>query len=410
MSFHKKIAKKFYTSGNKVSLVTYEADALTDTLAPAVYILEYSQFTGFYFERVEDKFDLPKLYGKVQKRADKIINTFIDRKSSTGVLLSGDKGTGKSMLSMLVSNMLIDAGHPVILIKAPYSGSDFENILNAVPNAVLIFDEFAKTYKVSKDGDKNPQEQLLSFFDGQGAKKRLMIFTENSTVNINEFMLSRPGRIFYHFKYSKLESDVITEYCTEHALKDTAINDIQNYAVGIHGFSFDMLKAIVEEVIRYPEEDTAELIADINIKEPHDRVTEYVIDSIKDLHGNTYKTLDEDGVVYSCNGHYSEFIAFLPTDETLKEEMIKRAQQEATRILKDEGEEIPAEFTLEDIYDYLPKLKLHTRMPVLSKKGKVTFSKTDVSSNHNVFKESLVVVATQDAPVKYANYQALMAY
>ena len=42
--------------------------------------------------------------------------------------------------------------------------------------------------------------------------RNLYLFSCNNLYKINQFFLSRPGRIFYHFKFDSLSSEVIQEY------------------------------------------------------------------------------------------------------------------------------------------------------------------------------------------------------
>jgi hypothetical protein len=363
---YSKIAKKFYTSGSTTTLVQYTADALRDTLEAAIYELRFSPMMGYYLVRQAQQYDVPKLYGSVLKRAHKIMNTFSLREKSTGVLLSGDKGTGKSLLSMVIANMSVIQGNPVIIIKNSFYGSDFEELINAIPNAVLVFDEFGKTYKTSKDGDDNPQEKLLSFFDGQGAKKRLMVFTENQTTGINEFMLNRPGRIYYHYRYSKLEVEVIEEYCTEMGITKDNIALIQNFSMNTREFSFDVLKAIVEESLRYPEDSIQELIGELNIS-TGDSSKNIEIVSIMDENGEQYTPLEGTGKISYHSSHYSKI---LPKDPVKRATVLEKA---ASRLAAELEEHPESGYKVEDCIDTSVSVSL--RSMVMTVKNGVTYIK-----------------------------------
>lgn len=364
-----RVAKKFYTSGSTTTLVQYTADALQDTVEAGIYELRQSM-TGLYLYRVAKSYELPKLYGNIVKRANKIMNTFTSRTASTGVLLSGDKGTGKSLLSMLVANLSVHEGNPVILINQAFHGSEFEELMNAIPNAVLIFDEFAKVYANSKDGDDKPQERLLGFFDGAGAKKRLMIFTENKTVGINEFLINRPGRIFYHYKYSKLTPDVIQEYCLEKNVKSGDTQYLQNYAITASEFSFDILKAIVEELHRYPEESIKELVLDLNITSTNSTKSIQIL-SIMDKQGNPYSLFEHDGLL-NITFRENEYITIVPKDPEVLKKVMLNATSSLEEYLKDNPDEADTIF----VKDYLQDLNISLGHSVLTVKNGVTFIKS----------------------------------
>lgn len=375
----REIAKKFYTSGGTSTLVQYSADALTDTLEAGVYELR-SSMMGLYLQRKCTMYELPKLYGAIVRRASKIMGTFNDRDASTGVLLSGDKGTGKSLLSMLLANIAVSEGNPVIEIKEAFYGASFEELMNAIPNAVLIFDEFAKTYRVEKDTDNNPQEKLLGFFDGAGARKRLMIFTENKTSGINEFMLNRPGRIFYHYKYSKLTSDVIQEYCEEKGLDVEKIQYLQNFAISSNEFSFDILKAIVEEILRYPNDDIKELIDDLNIQQG-DMTKNVKIVHISDTAGNQYCVYNPENkdTEYKL-GRYSTSLHIIPKDPEKAKEVLIEAQADMDKYLKENPEDLATTY----ISDFLPRLGISLGNKVMAIKGNVTLQKVDEGDGYVV--------------------------
>lgn len=255
---------KFITSGTTVAPIELNPKLVTDQLKPMIYICSYQQDRGLFLSMYKDRFDIPEtLFGSVNRRAQKIIDTFNSRDSSTGVLSTGDKGAGKTLLTQTVANRLLDQGLPVILVNAPYRGDAFNLFIERCGECVLLFDEFSKVY--AKTNDENPQNDLLTFFDGNSSSKRLILVTENSTRDINEFMLARPGRMYYHFKYNKLEAEVVKEYCAANEVPTEKVDELLEIHATMSSFSFDILKTIVEEYHRYPETELQELINDLNI-------------------------------------------------------------------------------------------------------------------------------------------------
>lgn len=73
-----------------------------DVLPLGTYRLQYNERTDeFYLNKIED-FKLPKkLYGDFSF-CDRILNTFDNTEKNLGVLLSGEKGSGKTILAKKV--------------------------------------------------------------------------------------------------------------------------------------------------------------------------------------------------------------------------------------------------------------------------------------------------------------------
>lgn len=175
--------------------------------------------------------------------------------------MTGDKGTGKTLtISLLANRVITELNMPVIMIREAYSGEQFDQFIQSIGECCLMFDEFGKMYGSTRHEDKPHQEKLLSLFDGADKTKRLIILTENDELYISEFMLNRPSRVYYHFRYRKLDEDSIVGYCGDHGVSTAVIRDIVDLSRRSKIFSFDVLQTIVEEHVRYGSsiEDTIE--------------------------------------------------------------------------------------------------------------------------------------------------------
>ena len=263
---------KFHYNGTKVKAFDLEDGTLTETLTAAIYRVVYCKFEGFYLERQHKKFKVPKkVYGNTTRKAKKIITTFNDRDRSTGILLTGDKGSGKTMLAEVVCNKLISKKIPIIIITERFTGSNFIAFINSLGVIGLFFDEFGKIYPANNseynEESNDSQEALLSLMDGGGRQKRLVMLTENQDGDINEYFRSRPGRVYYHFKYGKLGEDTIKEFLGEQDLKTEISDYIVDASRKMKAFSFDILQAIVEEYHRYGGglDGIEETLNDLNI-------------------------------------------------------------------------------------------------------------------------------------------------
>jgi ATPase family associated with various cellular activities (AAA) len=250
----------FFERGDAIMFGHDEPSTRHDLLPADTYRLAASMETGFYLERSRD-FPIPsKIYGDLSKTAHKILNTFNDRPSTTGVLLSGEKGSGKTLLTKLISSYARDKGIPTILVNMPAAGDAFSSFLQKITQPViLLFDEFEKVY------DKEAQQALLTLLDGVYAGKKLFLFTSNSYTSIDDNMKNRPGRIYYSMDFNGLDPSFVAEYAEDKLKNKNHVKILANMVGLIKPMNFDMLQAIVEESNRY-DESPMETLKMINVK------------------------------------------------------------------------------------------------------------------------------------------------
>lgn len=239
----------FLKSGTRFNVSTKEAMDLHEALPAATYTVKFDKMAGcFYLEQI-DGFEVKgKIYGDTKRNANRILNTFNDRTASTGVMLTGEKGSGKTLLAKMLSLDAQAAGVPTIVINEPWCGEGFNAFMQMIEQpTVILFDEFEKVY------DRDDQEKMLTLLDGVYPSKKLFIITCNDKWRVNEHMRNRPGRIFYMMDFKGLEQDFIIEYCEDNLKNKTYIQSICKIATMFDQFNFDMLKAMVEEMNRYNE-------------------------------------------------------------------------------------------------------------------------------------------------------------
>ena len=203
---------------------------------------------GWLLTQIEN-YKIGKIYGNVEKQAERIRHTFNSRPSGTGLLLSGEKGSGKTTLAKLLSVQLQEEDVPTIVINQPWAGESFNKLIQSIQQpAVVIFDEFEKVYH-----DKNDQNAMLTLLDGVYPAKKLFILTTNDRWGISEHMRNRPGRLFYHLEYKGLEEQFVVDYCQDNLNNKTNMQGVVNMIELFEHFNFDMLKAVFEEMNRFNE-------------------------------------------------------------------------------------------------------------------------------------------------------------
>lgn len=249
---------------------------LYEILPAGNYIIQETPQGELYLEQVEPFRINGKIYGNATRHSDRIITTFNQRSASTGVMLTGEKGSGKTMLAKMLSIKLAEQGVPTIIINAAWTGDKFNKLIQDISQpCVIIFDEFEKVY------DKDDQPAVLTLLDGVFPSKKLFILTCNDKWRVDSHMRNRPGRIYYMIDFQGLEASFIEEYCTDNLKALEHIPAIKSIATLFAEFNFDMLKAMVEEMNRYGE-TPHEVIKLLNVNPMVDDSGKYTVSVIID--------------------------------------------------------------------------------------------------------------------------------
>ena len=288
-----------------------------DKLPAQVYNVGFSKQTGFFLETFNDIEVKEKIYGVHNEKVEKVFKSFEAFDRNMGIILSGAKGIGKSLFAKLLSIKAVENGYPLIIVDTPYPG--IANFLTSITQEVFVmFDEFDKTFKSRQDGDFDPQADMLSLFDGFSMGKKCFIVTCNELRGLNDFLVNRPGRFHYHFRFGYPQGDEIREYLGDklQAEYHDEIEKVVNFASKVD-LNYDCLRAIAFELNL--GSDFTEAIKDLNIvNTEYERYNLVIVfkngQKVRTSTGNLDLFSEEEFRTNIYNGDIEFGLSFIPSD------------------------------------------------------------------------------------------------
>lgn len=218
-----------------------------DQLPPKTYRVDYDPETRIFSLLEAHDFEIPetKIYGQHLDKVKKVLNSMDKMNRNLGVILSGDKGIGKSLFSKCLGLKARKKGIPVILVNEYHEG--IANFLEEIEQTVMIlFAQYDKTFDEKKH---NCQAEMLSLFDGVSAGKKLFVITCNEIQSLSQYLINRPGRFHYHFRFLYPTADEIRDYM-EDKLDKQYYDEIENviaFSVRMN-LNYDCLRSIAFEL------------------------------------------------------------------------------------------------------------------------------------------------------------------
>ena len=207
----------------------------------------YSREEGCYLQLRPDIRVTEKVYGEPAEKLDKVMRSYSQFGRSLGVILSGEKGLGKSLFARLLAERAVRDGYPVILIDACYPG--LTRFLESIETeCVILFDEFDKIFRYDED-ERDEQASLLSMFDGTGGTKKLYVVTCNYLYDMNSYLINRPGRFHYHLRFRYPSQDDVRAYLTDQLREEMypEIEKVVDFSRRV-SLNYDCLRAIAFEM------------------------------------------------------------------------------------------------------------------------------------------------------------------
>jgi len=230
-------------------------------LLPRVYNIKKSPDKVYYVEQYKLFYETPKkLYGSILKNANHFWKAYTNSLTSMGVMLVGASGAGKTIMSDLLSNIAISNNMPVVIVSNLEADIELIRYLDSLGDVMIVMDEFAKVFNYTL------QEKMLTMLSSLGGGKKFFIITENNPRHISEYIRDRPGRMRYRIDFGRVTLDVVNEYCGDHNVRPEFMTGlIEKYNESLV-FSFDHLKAIVQEHVENPDTSFIDTINILNLE------------------------------------------------------------------------------------------------------------------------------------------------
>lgn len=311
---------KAIQTGHKFSIYD-DSMKLHNELPAQVYRVEFGQFQGFYLTKFSDIEVNEKVYGVHLSKVNKTLNAFKNFERNLGVILSGDKGIGKSLFSKVLAQEAIKQGYPLLIVNSYIPRiADFLNDIKQ--EVVVLFDEFDKTFP-----NKEGQAEMLTLFDGISQGKKLFCITCNELNMLNHYLVNRPGRFHYHYRFEYPTAEEIREYLHD-KLAEIYYSEIEKVVGFSHKIklNYDCLRAIAFELNSGLSFENA--IADLNIlRVDHEAFTLTLLlnDGTKlKVRNAHFDPFDEDELYYEFEDEsgYDIFdVTFRPSDSKYIPEM-----------------------------------------------------------------------------------------
>jgi hypothetical protein len=214
---------------------------IIDKVPVGVYNIGLSM-QGWYLERFADKFVFDyKVYGLQSEFCDYVVKTFENTTGNLGIMLTGTKGTGKTVTAKMLANKF---NLPIIIVKD--MGDNNQGLIEYLNgfnfDCVLFLDEFEKNFS---DEDST----ILQIMDGvyNIGYRKIFLLTTNY-LNVNENLIGRPSRIRYVKRFGNLNIKTVEEYLDDALLVPEARQDIIDFIDSLSISTIDILKTIVNEV------------------------------------------------------------------------------------------------------------------------------------------------------------------
>ena len=239
--------------------------------AGKVYDLNWDRWNDTYIFSEDGELNLPKKIYELKKDVifkNRVLKYFNNAAGqTTGVMLAGTKGTGKTLLAKIIAK---ESNLPIVVVNSSYPASKLNTFFKEFQTPVcILFDEVEKNWDTTK---------MLEFLDGvQATAKKLVIMTCNDLREVSSYMQDRCSRVRYLRKYTdrdniELISSIVADYKVNDPLKTTDFI-IRNMRL----LSIDNVISFLNEVVLFQDDENMTLeniLEDMNISSRNTKTEE----------------------------------------------------------------------------------------------------------------------------------------
>lgn len=248
---------EFLRNGNVIKIKPAGTDY--DLERGKVYNLKADMFGNSFLEE-DGNLNLGfKIYNSTEDERfmDRVLNYYNHtNKLTTGVMLAGLKGSGKTVMAKQLAKR---SGLPIIVVDSGYNARYLNGFFTQFKAEVcVIFDEFEKNWR---------SDHLLDFLDGvQETAKKLVLFTCNSMSNTSEFLKDRCSRIRYRRFFNAMDNTrFLKELIADNGIEDKN-DELYNFIINhLEILSIDNILSFLEEKKICPELENIDIAADMNL-------------------------------------------------------------------------------------------------------------------------------------------------
>ena len=231
-----------------------------DLIAGKVYDLNWDSYNCTYIFSENGDLNLPSKVYNLKKDIPfkKRVLTYFKETTAqtTGIMLAGTKGTGKTVLAKVIAK---ESELPIIIVDGSYPAQHLSKFFKGFKTPVcIIFDEIEKKWRT---------DRMLEFLDGvEATTKKLVLMTCNDVSQVSQYMQDRCSRVRYLRTYGDRDNIELIETL----VKDNGIEKVKettDFIIdNIKLLSIDNVLSFIKEVKLFGNEFTLDdIIEDMNI-------------------------------------------------------------------------------------------------------------------------------------------------